>query len=186
MSLTIGIAFELQGAQPRRAGEPPDADAENPSASELVEIACASAAIMRDFKQEPKVAFVCNSNFGAVGSSDAAKMREAVRLMDEAGVDFEYDGEMHVDTAMDPALRERIFPDGRLHGPANLLVMPNASAASVAATRVAQTETRHQPERGGCTRRRIAKRGQHAEPNLATIAAAGAGNSTAGADVDDA
>ena len=105
---------------------------ENPSASELVEIACASAAIMRDFKQEPKVAFVCNSNFGAVGSSDAAKMREAVRLMDEAGVDFEYDGEMHVDTAMDPALRERIFPDGRLHGPANLLVMPNASAASVA------------------------------------------------------
>ncbi|QIE57753.1 NADP-dependent malic enzyme [Pikeienuella piscinae] len=105
---------------------------EDPSAEQLVEIAVASAAIMRDFKQEPKAAFISNSNFGSVSQPDAAKMRRAVGLMDEAGVDFEYEGEMHADTAMDPKVRERIFPSSRLHGTANLLVMPNASAASVA------------------------------------------------------
>ena len=105
---------------------------ENPSASQIVEIAMASAAIMRDFQQEPKVAFVCNSNFGTLNEPDAVKMREAVAMMDAAGADFEYEGEMHADTALDAGLRERIFPGGRLHGPANLLVMPNASSASVA------------------------------------------------------
>ncbi|MFV0475527.1 MAG: NADP-dependent malic enzyme [Pikeienuella sp.] len=105
---------------------------ESPTPEQLVEIAVSSAAIMRDFKQEPKAAFISNSNFGAVGQPDAAKMRRAVELMDEAGVDFEYEGEMHADTAMDPETRSRIFPDSRLHGVANLLVMPNANAASVA------------------------------------------------------
>ncbi|MEO0361031.1 MAG: phosphate acyltransferase, partial [Pseudomonadota bacterium] len=105
---------------------------EDPSPEELVEIATAAAAVMRDFNQEPKAAFVCNSNFGSVGDHDAVKMRRAVELMDASGADFEYEGEMHADTALNPELRERIFPGGRLNGPANLLIMPNASAANTA------------------------------------------------------
>ncbi|MEM7547899.1 MAG: NADP-dependent malic enzyme [Pseudomonadota bacterium] len=105
---------------------------EDPTPEQVVEIALASASIMRDFKQEPKAAFISNSNFGTVTAETASKMRRAVELMDAAGADFEYEGEMHADTAMDPKVRDRIFPDSRLHGTANLLIMPNATAASVA------------------------------------------------------
>jgi malate dehydrogenase (oxaloacetate-decarboxylating)(NADP+) len=105
---------------------------EDPSAEQIVEIAMASAAEMRAFKQEPKAAFISNSNFGSIGQPEAVKMRRAVELMDAAGANFEYEGEMQADTAMDPELRDRIFPGSRLHGTANLLIMPNASAASVA------------------------------------------------------
>ncbi|MFN3260569.1 MAG: NADP-dependent malic enzyme [Pikeienuella sp.] len=105
---------------------------EDPTAEQIVEIALASAAVMRDFNQEPKAAFISNSNFGSVNQPEAAKMRRAVELMDAAGADFQYEGEMHADTAMDPEIRARIFPESRLKGAANLLVMPNASAASVA------------------------------------------------------
>lgn len=105
---------------------------EDPTAEQIVEIAMASAAEMRAFQQEPKAAFISNSNFGSINRPEASKMRHAVELMDQAGADFEYEGEMHADTAMDPDLRDRIFPGSRLNGPANLLIMPNASAASVA------------------------------------------------------
>lgn len=103
---------------------------EDPTAEQLVEIAMASAAAMRDFKQEPKCAFVSNSNFGALNAPSARKMQEAVRLMDQTGADFEYDGEMHADAAIDAKLRARIFPDSRLTGSANLLIMPDATSAS--------------------------------------------------------
>lgn len=103
---------------------------EDPTAEQLVEIAMASAAAMRDFKQEPKCAFVSNSNFGALSAPSAQKMQKAVALMAEAGADFEYDGEMHADAAIDEKLRDRIFPDSRLTGSANLLIMPDATSAS--------------------------------------------------------
>lgn len=103
---------------------------ENPTAEQLVDIAMASAAVMRDFKQEPRAAFISNSNFGSKRGDSARKMRDAVRLMDAAGADFEFEGEMHADSAIDPKLRARIFPDARLTGPANLLLMPDATSAS--------------------------------------------------------
>src|SRR5690606_14763174 len=105
---------------------------ESPTAEQIVEIALASAAIIRDFRQEPRAVFVCNSNFGTVRHADAEKMRRAVSLMEAAGADFEYDGEMHVDTAIDAEIRACIFPGSLLTGAANLLIMPNASAVSVA------------------------------------------------------
>ena len=58
-------------------------------------------------------------------------MREAVRLLDERGVDFEYDGEMAADVALDPELRARLYPFCRLTGPANVLVMPGLHAAHI-------------------------------------------------------
>ena len=103
---------------------------QDPTPEQLVDIAISAAAVMRDFKQEPKLAFVTNSNFGSHASDASNKLRKAVALMDAAGVDFEYEGEMHADAAMDPELRARIFPESRLKGPANLLIMASADAAN--------------------------------------------------------
>ena len=95
-----------------------------PSADQLVEIAVAAAAEVRRFGLEPNAAFISHSNFGARPSAEGEKMRRAVRLMDvakaEGRVDFGYEGEMQLDTALDLSIRERLFPDSRLDGPANL------------------------------------------------------------------
>jgi malate dehydrogenase (oxaloacetate-decarboxylating)(NADP+) len=103
-----------------------------PSPADLVAIAKAGADELRRFGIEPRVAFVSASNFGNLATPAAARVREAVRLMDEAGVDFPYEGEMHVDAAVDPEVRQRLFPDSRLAGPANLLIMPSLDAANAA------------------------------------------------------
>jgi len=105
----------------------------DPTPEDIVACTMAAAAEMRAFKQEPKVAFVANSNFGSGGSAASEKMRAAVALMDQAGADFEYEGEMHADAALDPDLRARIFSASRLHGAANLLVMSDANTANTAA-----------------------------------------------------
>jgi len=105
----------------------------DPSPEQIVAIARAAAAEMRAFKQEPHVAFVANSNFGSGSSAASAKMRAAVAMLDAEGADFEYEGEMHADAALDPNLRARIFPESRLRGPANLLMMSDTNAANAAA-----------------------------------------------------
>ena len=56
-------------------------------------------------------------------------MRDALSILDAMGLDFEYEGEMHTDAALDPELRERLFPDGRLTGKANVLVYANTDTA---------------------------------------------------------
>ena len=61
-----------------------------------------------------------------------------MKILDGRNVDFEYDGEMAADTALDPALRERLYPFCRLSGPANVLVMPALHSASIAAKRLQQ------------------------------------------------
>jgi malate dehydrogenase (oxaloacetate-decarboxylating)(NADP+) len=101
-----------------------------PTPEELVEIARAAAAEIRRFGIEPKAAFVSASSFGNLSTPSAERMRAALRLMDQAGVDFEYEGEMHVDAACDPSIRERLFPESRLTGAANLLIMPSTDTAS--------------------------------------------------------
>jgi malate dehydrogenase (oxaloacetate-decarboxylating)(NADP+) len=57
-------------------------------------------------------------------------MRAALAILDAQALDFAYEGEMHSDAALDPVLRERIFPDARFDGPANVLVFANTDAAS--------------------------------------------------------
>ena len=105
-----------------------------PSAEQIVEIAIASAAELRRFGVEPKAALISHSNFGARRSADGLKMREAARLLDvaraEGRVDFAFEGEMQVDTALDMTVRERVMPGSRLSEPANLLIMPTLEAAS--------------------------------------------------------
>ncbi|MEL7463703.1 MAG: NADP-dependent malic enzyme [Pseudomonadota bacterium] len=105
----------------------------DPTPEQIVAIARAAAAEMRAFKQEPHVAFVANSNFGSGSSAEAVKMREAIAMLDAEGADFEYEGEMHADAALDPELRKRIFPGARMSHPANLLIMSDANTANTAA-----------------------------------------------------
>ncbi len=104
----------------------------DPTPEQLVEITTRAAAHVRRFGIEPKVALISESNFGSLDTAPARKMRRAVELLDAAGVDFEYEGEMHADAAVDPSIRERLFPDTRLTGSANLLIMPTLAAASAA------------------------------------------------------
>ena len=102
----------------------------DPSPQEIMETVCGAARHVRRFGMTPKVALCSHSQFGNLDSPSGRKMREAMALLDAARPDFMYDGEMHVDSALDPALRERIFPGSRLEGPANVLVFGNTDAAS--------------------------------------------------------
>ena len=91
-----------------------------------------SAAHLRRFGLEPKVALISHSNFGSHDTESAQKMRRALALLQEKHPDLEVEGEMHADAALSEAVRARIFPDSRLTGRANLLVLPNLDAANIA------------------------------------------------------
>jgi len=105
---------------------------EVPDAETLADIAVQTAAYARQFGHEPRVALLSYSNFGQPGASNTERAREAVEILDARNVDFEYDGEMAADTALNPELRDRLYPFCRLSGPANVLVMPALHSASIA------------------------------------------------------
>ncbi|MEM6438369.1 MAG: NADP-dependent malic enzyme [Pseudomonadota bacterium] len=102
----------------------------DPTAEEVRDIAVAAARHCRRFGIEPKVALLSHSQFGNLDTPSGRKMREAVALLDAAPRGFVYEGEMHADAALDPEIRERILPGGRMEGAANVLILPNADAAS--------------------------------------------------------
>ncbi len=104
----------------------------DPTADALVEMVELAANEIRAFGLEPKVAFVSHSHFGTSNEASAAKMREAVRRLSERNPKLEVEGEMHADSALSETVRERTFPNSRLTGPANLLVMPTLDAANIA------------------------------------------------------
>jgi malate dehydrogenase (oxaloacetate-decarboxylating)(NADP+) len=103
---------------------------EMPDAEDLVEIACEAARSVRDLGFPPKVAFISYSAFGNPMGERAEKVRAAVAMLDEMGVDFEYEGEMPPDLALEPERRAN-FPFMRLSGPANVLIMPAIHSASI-------------------------------------------------------
>ena len=104
-----------------------------PSAERLAEIAIQSAAWAQRMGHEPRVALLSFASFGQPQRQHAAHIRDAVTILDAKGVKFEYDGEMAADVALDYDLMKRLYPFCRLTGPANVLVMPNLSAAHIAA-----------------------------------------------------
>ncbi len=104
----------------------------DPSAEEVAEIAIMAAEKVRRFGIPPKVALLSHSNFGNSNHPSAAKMREALGIIRRMDPDLEVEGEMHSDIAIDAAARERIFPNSRLTGEANLLVMPTLDAGNIA------------------------------------------------------
>jgi malate dehydrogenase (oxaloacetate-decarboxylating)(NADP+) len=104
--------------------------AEMPDARDVAEIAIEAARVARSFGYVPRVALLAFSTFGHPPGERSERVQEAVRLLDQQHVDFEYDGEMAADVALDMALREA-YPFCRLSGPANVLIMPAFHSASI-------------------------------------------------------
>ncbi|MEM9974580.1 MAG: NADP-dependent malic enzyme [Pseudomonadota bacterium] len=101
-----------------------------PDENDLANIAERGAEIARMLGLEPRVAFLSFSTFGYPVSERATKMHQAPRVLDERGVDFEYEGEMTVDVALNPQVMGQ-YPFSRLTGPANVLVVPARHSASI-------------------------------------------------------
>ena len=104
----------------------------DPTAEQLVDITLKAAEVVRNFGLTPKVALLSHSNFGTDDNPSARKMREAFALLRERAPDLEVDGEMHGDAALNEHIRNKVLPNSRLKGPANLLIMPNLDAANIA------------------------------------------------------
>ncbi|QFU17550.1 NADP-dependent malic enzyme [Microvirga thermotolerans] len=103
---------------------------ELPTAQELAEIAIESAGVARRLGYEPRVALLSFSTFGHPRAERAEKIQEAVRILDGMRLDFEYDGEMAADVALNRDVMAQ-YPFCRLTGPANVLVMPAFHSASI-------------------------------------------------------
>ena len=101
-----------------------------PEPEDLATIAIRSAGVARSLGLEPRVAFVSFSTFGYPVSERATKMHQAPKVLDAMGVDFEYEGEMTVDVALNMD-QMRHYPFCRLTGPANILVVPARHSASI-------------------------------------------------------
>jgi malate dehydrogenase (oxaloacetate-decarboxylating)(NADP+) len=104
---------------------------EFPKPDALADMAVETAAAARRFGVEPKVAFLSYSTFGNPAGERADAIQSAVAALDAREVDFEYEGEMNADVALDSDHR-RLYPFSRLSGPANILIMPAIHSASIA------------------------------------------------------
>jgi malate dehydrogenase (oxaloacetate-decarboxylating)(NADP+) len=131
----IGMSVLLAKGRPIFVAD--TAISEWPEAEELVEIALVAARTVRQLGEVPRVAFLSYSTFGNPLGPRGEKVRKAVALMDKQGVDFEYEGEMPPDVALDPTLREQ-FPFERLTGEPNVLIMPAIHSAAIS-TQLVQT-----------------------------------------------
>ncbi len=105
---------------------------QDPDAEALAEITLMAAEGARRFGVEPKVALVSHSDFGSSDAPSARKLRKALALVRERAPQLEIDGEMHGDSALNEAVRRASSPETTLSGSANLLVLPNLDAASIA------------------------------------------------------
>ncbi len=101
-----------------------------PNQEDLANIAERGAEVARFMGVEPRVAFVSFSTFGYPRSERAEKMHMAPKVLEARGVDFEFEGEMTVDVALNPTAQEN-YPFQRLTGPANVLVVPARHSASI-------------------------------------------------------
>jgi len=103
---------------------------EMPEAEELVEIACEAARAVKILGYTPRVAFMAYSTFGNPMGLRSEKVRDAVAMLDEMDIEFEYEGEMPPKVALNPEKRGN-YPFMRLSGPANVLIMPAIHSAAI-------------------------------------------------------
>ena len=103
----------------------------DPSPEQVLEMTLLATEEIRRFGLQPRVALVSHSNFGTSDAPSAAKMRAALALIRERMPDLEVEGEMHGDAALSEEVRLKAFPNSRLKGEANLLVMPTLDAANI-------------------------------------------------------
>ena len=124
----IGVSLVL--ARGRTVLVADTAVTEMPDADDIAEIAVEAARVARALGYEPRLALLAFSTFGHPPGERSQRVLEAVRLLDQRRVDFEYDGEMAADVALNMELREA-YPFCRLSGPANVLIMPAFHSASI-------------------------------------------------------
>ena len=103
---------------------------ETPSAQQLAEIAAQAAERARAMGHDPRVALVSHSSFGGRESERIDVIRAAVNILDRKKVSFSYEGEISVNTALDPSMND-VYPFNRLKSPANVLIMPDLFSASI-------------------------------------------------------
>ncbi len=103
-----------------------------PTPEQIAESAIGAVRHARRFGVAPKLALCSHSNFGNLDSDSGRRMRAAMEILDHREVDFEYEGEMSLDAALDAELRSRIFPNSRLQGAANILIFGYTDAANAA------------------------------------------------------
>jgi malate dehydrogenase (oxaloacetate-decarboxylating)(NADP+) len=136
----VGVSIILSRGRPILAAD--TAICEMPTAEDLAEIAIEAAGVARRLGYEPRVAMLAFSNFGHPRGERSQRVQEAVRILDAKRVDFEYDGEMGADVALNKELMAA-YPFCRLKDTANVLVMPAFHSASIS--------TRMLQELGGAT-----------------------------------
>ncbi len=104
----------------------------DPSAEQIAEMTVLAAEAIRRFGIVPKVALLSHSSFGTYETASAQKMQRATKLLWACAPELEVDGEMHGDAALSEETRKVVFPNAKLKGAANLLVMPTLDAANIA------------------------------------------------------
>ena len=124
----IGLSLVL--ARGRTVLVADTAISEMPKAGELADIAVEAAGVARRMGYEPRLALLAFSTFGHPPGERSAHVIEAVKILDQRRVDFEYDGEMAADVALNPEVAAA-YPFSRLTGPANVLIMPAFHSASI-------------------------------------------------------
>ena len=102
----------------------------DPTPEQIAQTVIGAARHVRRFGLQPKIALCSHSQFGNLDTGSGQRMRAALEMLDACKPDFAYEGEMHVDAALDQALRDRIYPGSRYEGAANVLVFANTDAAS--------------------------------------------------------
>jgi malate dehydrogenase (oxaloacetate-decarboxylating)(NADP+) len=104
---------------------------ENPTATQIADITLLAAEEVRRFGVTPRAALLSHSSFGSARTASAAKMREALGLIETRAPDLEIEGEMQGDAALNKSILDNVFPGASLTAEANLLVMPNLDAANI-------------------------------------------------------
>jgi len=105
---------------------------EQHTAEELAELTILAADEVRRFGIEPKAALISHSNFGSSEIPSAIKAKEALKIINKIAPELEVEGEMKADTALVPGIREVLFPNSKMKGAANLLIMPDLDSANIA------------------------------------------------------
>jgi malate dehydrogenase (oxaloacetate-decarboxylating)(NADP+) len=103
----------------------------DPTAEQLADMTLLAAEQIRNFGIQPKVALLSHSTFGTEDTPTSLKMREVLVHLEKRAPDLEVEGEMHGDAALDEQIRRAAFPNSRLKGQANMLVMPTLDAANI-------------------------------------------------------
>ena len=125
----IGVSIVLARGRPVIVAD--TAITELPNAEEIAEIAVEAAGVARRLGYEPRVALLAFSSFGHPPGERTQRVQDAVKLLDKRRVDFEYDGEMGADIALNRELMLANYPFCRLKDAANVLVMPAFHSAAI-------------------------------------------------------